>query len=460
MEQAKFIFFLNCIMSMENSFPNTQNDYSVKHQDIIPHYQFTRIYQQTGGQAVTIDTSNPESIFELPPKVMNFSRSIIKYTATPTAGGANAANWLFQDCVAGIRQMQLYTRGGKYLCDINNLDHYTKIVLKSDVKKSESHEIDIAGATNNTLYGVVAGALATYKYDQTAADANPSVYRPVYITPSTASNSATPVLNMELPLSQIKNTLLALDKDLYFNEVILLRIVWNPYTSWGFKSVQADPDALTDPVTGAVALAANIAITNLTLKLALESNEIINRGLIDKVQREGMHVVVPYVYGFKYTAAGTPTTQTVTLRLNRANGMHLKKIYHSLFNATETIATRFLNTNINKTNIVSYYTMVDNVRRQQFDVVTANDDDIDYVAGNIKGSVIANCDIYRYNWFVLEKFDEGHDTATDCVDSGLPLDIEHKWDFYATTSAANYNHYSFIVTTKLLSIMPMGVDLT
>ena len=437
----------------ENSFPNPQNDYSVKRQDIIPHYNFSRILQQTGGQILTIDTSNPESIFELPTKVMNLSRSVLKFTATPTTAGGGNSNWMFQDCVAGIRQMQLYTRGNKYLCDINNIDHYTKMVLKSDVKKSDAKEIDIAGATNNTLYGAVAGALTTYRYD--GAEANTSVNRPVYVTPSPALNTASPVLNMELPLSQIKNTLLALDKDLYFNEVILLRIVWNPYTSWGFVS-----NSVTDPTGGgAAALAANIAITNLSLKLALEANPAISAGLISKVQSEGMHLVVPFVYPFKYTATGTPTTQTVTLRINRTNGIHLKKIYHSLFNSTETIATRFLNTNVNKTNIVSYYTMIDSERRQQFDVVTANDDDIDYVADNIKGSLIANCDIYRYNWFVLEKFDDNHDTSADCVDSGLPLDIEHKWDFYATTAAANFNHYSFIVTTKMLSIMPAGIEI-
>jgi len=136
----------------------------------------------------------------------------------------------------------------------------------------------------------------------------------------------------------------------------------------------------------------------------------------------------------------------------------LKKIYHSLFDPTETLATRFLNTNINKTNIVSYYTMIDNERRQQFDVVTANDDDIDYVKDNLEGSLVtANCDIYRYNWIVLEKFDDNNDSKFDCVESGLSLDVERKWDFVGTTASNNYNHYSFIVTTKTLSITPDGI---
>ncbi len=61
---------------------------------------------------------------------------------------------------------------------------------------------------------------------------------------------------------------------------------------------------------------------------------------------------------------------------------------------------------------------------------------------NLKGSLAtANCDIYRYNWFILEKFDDNHEEdSVDCVDSGLPLNVEHKWDLVATATAATFNH--------------------
>ena len=36
-----------------------------------------------------------------------------------------------------------------------------------------------------------------------------------------------PTFNISIPLSAFKNTILALDKDLYLNEIIVLRIVWN-----------------------------------------------------------------------------------------------------------------------------------------------------------------------------------------------------------------------------------------
>ena len=50
-----------------------------------------------------------------------------------------------------------------------------------------------------------------------------------------AANSATYV-NFTISLSSFKNTLLAVDKDLYFNEVMLLRLVWNPVARVAFAS--------------------------------------------------------------------------------------------------------------------------------------------------------------------------------------------------------------------------------
>ena len=49
------------------------------------------------------------------------------------------------------------------------------------------------------------------------------------------ANAATYV-NFTLPLSIFKNTLLAVDKDLYFNEVMLLKLVWNPVARVAFAS--------------------------------------------------------------------------------------------------------------------------------------------------------------------------------------------------------------------------------
>jgi hypothetical protein len=432
-----------------NSFANPQNDYSTKRQDLIPDYKYSRSYQQSGGTEVTIDTSNKESIFELPAKVMNLSKSVLKFTATPTAADFN---WMFMDVIAGIRQIQLYNRSGVMLCDLNYLDKYSKIVLKTDTKKVDAIERDYGTAGQLVdMYGVVRGTSSVYQYADAAASTGTSTVDPVYVY--TGVNA--PILDIELPLSQLKNTILALDKDLFFNEIMLLKIIWNPYTSWGFKSNSA-----TDPTGGvATAIAANIAITKLSFNLALENNMAISASLIQGVMSQGMSVVVPYVHPYKYTSPGS-ASQNVTLRFNRTFGRHLKKIYHGVFHQTETIATRYQLSNLARTKVTSYYTAVDGIRRSDFDLSVDNEDDFDYVKKQLPDSILTSkLYTFRYNWIAFERFDDGRDTATDCVDSGLPLDTEKKWDFIATTATDAHNHYTFAVCSRIFAVNSQGMML-
>lgn len=439
--------------AVKNDFDNAQNDYRRKRQDVVPEYKFAKITQQTGGQAVTIGSATQESIFELPPRVLNFNRSELKFTATPTAIELNA-NWMYSDVIASIRQVQLYTRGGVFLCDVNNVDKYSKIVMKSEVNVEDAVFTDQGVAdTLDDRYGESIGRTGTHIPGTAAPWANYSPYAPTVLKAG-ITGTANPVMNITLPLSQIKNTILALDKDLYFNEIMMLKIVWNPFTSWGFYTTSKD-----DPTATAAALAANIAITNLQFYLSCEMNYAIAAPLIEKVVTQGVSIVIPFVYASKYTASAA-TNQIVSLRLNGAYGHHLKKIYHAVFHQTETIATQYDCSNEARTRVVSYYTQVDNIRRQDFDVVTARNDDFEYVRRWLKGKVaISNMGIYRLHWFVLDKFDDDRDTETDCVDSGLSLAVEKKWDFVATTASAAYNHYSFAIVTKYVTMASGGVML-
>jgi hypothetical protein len=436
---------------MSNSFVNPQNDYSHKQQSIIPSYRFTRIYPQTGGQAVTINAASQETIFEIPTRVVNFGRSSLKFVATPAAGGAGNFNWLYTDCLAGISQIQLYTRGGVFLCDLNHLERYSKIALKAFTSKQEALEMDngAAGELANE-YGMVASDYVNYTYS--AADANTSSYAPVYVYVG-GGNTATPVMNFEIPLSQLKHTLLALDKDLYFNEILLLKVKWTERAAWGFMSTANNNPA----AGGAAAIAADIALSSVALHLALEDNLAISSGLMSKVMNGGMQTIVPYVYSHR-NVPGAVVNQNVSVRINGAMGRHVKAIIHSPFDPTETLATRYLNTNINRTNVVSYYTAVDNARRMEADIVTTNNDDYHLVKSALPNTIAtATLGVYRYNWFHIDKFSGDEDNSGEVVDSGLPLDTEHKWDFVGTLAANAFNHYTFVIVTRALSVSPQGI---
>ena len=437
----------------QNDFLNKVNDYSCKHQGVIPSYHFTKIYPQTGGQGVTVNTGSQDTIFEIPARALNFGRSSLRFTATPTAAGGILCNWLYADCLAGIRQIQLYTRGGVFLCDINHLERYSKIAMKAFTKKQDAEEIDI-GNDGETGFspGNVRGGINADTYTYSAVDTSITHSSPIYVQPGTA-NAAEPVLMVDVPMSLIKNSVLAMDKDLYFNEILLLKVVWNERAAWGFTS-----NLVTDPAGGvAAAIAQNITLTNVAFHLALENNQTISTCLIEKVMKGGLQTIVPYVYSHR-NVPGANVSQNVSVRINGAMGRHVKAIIHSPFAAAEAIATRYLNTNVNRTNVVSYYTTIDNARRMEADIVTANNDDYHLMKNTIPDTVAtAALGIYRYNWFHIDKFSGDEDDSGDVVDSGLPLDTEHKWDFVGTLNAAAYNHYTFVIVTRALTVSPEGI---
>src|SRR5689334_6937380 len=120
--------------------------------------------------------------------------------------------------------------------------------------------------------------------------------------------------------------LFLLDKDIYANEILIMRIVWENSNRILFYSTSA-----SNPIAGgAVAYAGNITATNIALFLAVEKNLLIANELIQKVAAGGLSIQIPFVYSFLNNLSGT--SQTVSIRLNRGHGKTCKKIYHSIYN--------------------------------------------------------------------------------------------------------------------------------
>jgi hypothetical protein len=72
-----------------------------------PKYRFQRILPQSGSQNSAL-SQGLEIIFELPPQtVYNLANTILSFTFTPLAGGANSTNWIFRDTIPFFDQIQL-----------------------------------------------------------------------------------------------------------------------------------------------------------------------------------------------------------------------------------------------------------------------------------------------------------------------------------------------------------------
>jgi hypothetical protein len=62
-------------------------------------------------------------------KAFNLSKSLLEYTLTHVASTTGAANWMAADSV-NIQNISLYTRGGLFLCSLENALNYVKTVIK------------------------------------------------------------------------------------------------------------------------------------------------------------------------------------------------------------------------------------------------------------------------------------------------------------------------------------------
>lgn len=438
-----------------------------------PDYRISKLLPQSGGQTVTITTSGgQESIFEIPIKAINLSKSHIYFVITPTAGAQ--FSWAFTDCFTPFRQLQLYTRSGIYLCDLNEISNYTKIVWKPETKLQEFLDYDYQGnntvytesvgrflCRNNTLQNVNSKTLIApfgLRYDNT--NSNIAYTEPKYLEPGTTA-TADPILTVSIPLSAFYNSIFALDKDLYMNEILILRIVWQQTTKMMYNGTST-----TNPTTGAGAFAGNIGISGLALYLAVDKNpEIVNSLQSRIASPTGLQVLIPYVYTYKFTS-GNGTSHSTSYRFNRGHGMKLMKIYTSAFNNTESSNTAYDCDNKGTTKVNSFYTMLDNDRLQEFNLQTATFDDYSLLRPKLKGSVIQSADMFYYNWFwcddwtgFIDKTDEPDNKQN--LETGLDLSRERKYDFYALQVnngvAAIYNYYTFCVTLKLLTVSANGI---
>lgn len=421
-------------------------------------YQLSKVTPQSGLSTVNITTSGgQESIFEFSPRVYNLGRSILSFTATPNASGASQYNWFHCDGLSMIRQIQLYTRTGVYMVDIQDLNKYMKMTMRMSHKikdvitwdKADDADGYFEGLRCNNTDEVQITASALGGRPTTAGLANTSMLEPSY-TFVGAVNTATPVINFQVPFSRIVDSIIGLDRDQLFGETIYLRIVWAPSTQAVFFGTSA-----TNPTTGATVFAGELVLSNLLVYLAVEQNPIIIQEMQNKYNA-GLSYMVPYVYHNKQNLSST--SQNISLKYNRAHGMKLKKILWSPFNNTESVNTTYDNDNLADDKVLSYYTLVNNVRTSQFNYNTSAGEDWLDKKHLFKDSCILGSNEYYYNFVHVEDFTDGKGLDAN-IDDGLDLTTEIKWDMSATTADAQHNHYIYAIATKQLTVSPAGVTL-
>lgn len=476
----------------ENSIPNTSESsppvipsYSIDYsQKALKHgtLQYQQVFSNQYGSPININTGNTITVFNLPTEVFNLSESILMYTVQLPAPTTGHYIWTYEDTIGEIQHIQFYGSNNQFICDIDNFQNYYKVVVKRETGQKEFLTNDALNGVypSNSLNNVVpalrsANGRASATPVISAANPSDQNYRePAYFSVG-ALNSAVSY-QVQLPFKEIHNTILSMDKNLYFGGITYIKIFWGPISKVCYMSTSNANPSAGSPVAYASATTSPL-ISNLQLMLAIESNPDERASVINMVNSGGLSMMIPYAQSYKNP--NNNSSQNINLQLDAGSGRTMLKMYHSVFANNEDLDTAYDCSNVGVPTItippteplvpqkvLQYYTQLNNKRVQNITIdCTVDGFFTDYMQqkNSLVGSILENRNVYQYNWHHM---DDWSDFTPDYVQSGnsellsgvalggVPI----TWTFVGSKmTPANYNHYSYGIFTKKLLITPNNI---
>ena len=457
-------------------------DYSKKHA-VRDLYRFNQLLP-TQTAAITLGQNSPDVYFELPAVPMNHAKSYLEFDFQVPQVGAVAGQFITTDIatlgVPQIARLSLYTRGGVQLAEIQDCSRYLAAVLPYTTSREELMDIDPArfatGATVITEPLAPITPVGFYKADNLVDDApyagftKASTLIPVLgAAPGIAAtsyqeiaqlsrlvgaaqNTAQPTLNAhyQIPMSVFKHTILAMDKDIYWGQIIILRLT--------FATVEKIGQCSLLTANTAFAGIANPTISNLYLQVARCADPVVAAQLVSKVNSSGHRLVVPYVQ--QYMLQNNTAASAINLKLNVGYGQRLLRIYNVVYsNAVNTTGMQYLcHNNVGNALVTSYYTTLNNSRLQDQDISCARYMDYEQMKEMVAGSAIQGARSYRAvhchidNWTAGKSKDWAQADSDEIVD-GLSLEMEQSYSWYPNVpNATPRAYYSFMIVQKELNI--------
>lgn len=452
-----------------------------------------RIVNPENGQPSISLNSTTQTDFLLPNKVLNFPRSFLEFdyklgdTVVAQNGKFNHAHNGFLSEIDGI---VLSTASGTRLVEENFVPYKTKLVWRSETANSEfltfpchSYDaatvaaVDEAGQKFNRIRaangtGSTAAWLASSYHISTLAGTSQAAasddYSAVanYIGETTAmdnANAGDMCVRVRLPLKMFYGTMLCMDKDLYFNEQLRLTIRWNQGAKWGYLSATS-PQSVA---AASIDLAEPPTISNVKLRVAVETNDAISNALVARVMGgEGLNLRIPFTYAYKSTSSTSANdTNAIIRKLNHGHGSKLLRVVAGLFFPTQTGASYCTAYNIADASTGLVWSQW----RPYLDSKPLTDDALTYnnkvayehQSQMLKGSVVKGqkdwdqCPMLIYDFSGVQHskdFVKNDDKA-----SGLDLNVEREFQLEYVNIPASVNAYVFTVCQKTLSINANGV---
>jgi hypothetical protein len=415
-------------------------------------YKLVKILKQSGGTDQTISNGAVELQFEIPGnRVINFAKSHLKFTSTFGTPAANKVIFEHRGTLP-IRRVRVTTRQGAVLMDLSHAREYINAVGRpetsfSQLRTNDQGSGDLIAPFKPDAIGDAAGEDGKYPFTNagnpfTFTNSEPQVIK-------SAPNPHTWSVNLA---EAFPNSILALDKSIYFGEVLIMSVTFGARDEFGFEAAAAGT-----PATGAAVLDDNVTLSNIGLYVAAEANHAVAQMKKNEVMTKGVMLPIDYIHAYKSLQNG-PGTGSVQLRFSGGHGQSLYRVYHSLSSGVESLNS--LNDNsVGATTATSLYTMINDMRQQEYDLTIASNEDYDYLKSYFKGSAMQSLDMYRNMWTWVEDLGNGiRNPSSKGLRVGLDLTrAEQKWSIYVV-QAGNVNHNSFACCQKTLVINNTGVQ--
>ena len=456
-----------------------------------PSYRYNKNIPTSGSQTFSLGSSSTTNCqFELASNCYNLSKSkivfdiVLPFTSDGSGGDILASskfNVIHADPLAMFDRIQLYTRSGIQLVDLTSANNFSKMVSPYITKISELQQRSTGGytidPTANTIVAPITQAAAqlvpiqgiqssnvaavsstavntgNQRPDGNCSNVLLSEFR--YLFAGATGNNAviatsttgSVYLSYQLNLGIIYDTLLALNKDLYWDTNLILSLTFAPHSKFATQT-----SSLT-LATATVTPCLSCTVNNMSLFLAMETNQDIINQLRNKVQTTGMTLQIPYVYTQKYNSGGSATSSSLFQRFNSGMGQRIIKFYYSVLNGTETALTAFDNSNLTA-KLTDIYTSLNNQRLQEYPLNLGKAEDYLFNETNFENSTIISGNIYKYNWMHCDNFGNGNLTNSDLTEpQGISLAEEKTYTVFVNHAvAAAYNQYLFTVVQRELVI--------
>ena len=431
---------------------------------------YRTVAPQGSSQVTTgITSSVGPTEFIIPPSCFNFAKSRLNFNITAAAGGAGNRTNINGNLLTTISRITLYDSATNALwCDISNVHQYASLVVPAGTDFEDYStkafrtvafsEVSLADSQTKSVEDISKSNLTVGNFCGDGAAASDLALQNFYFSRrqyyTNATTNTEAFLDVSIPLSAFKMSVLASDKMMYCPSNLVLQVYWNANSNYANLGTSA-----TNPDTGYAQIATAFVLKNINLTLANEANLAVVSQIIDRVMGSGISLPIAYPTVTRQSISAS-TAHSYQLNLTSGYGQRILAIISAPFSA----AADDNNINVhNRGTLTTYNTFLNNVPILSTAGFDASKNQ-DFMIANreyLKGSVIQTSGEYALGeWVHIDSF-FGQKPLKDVnqheIDGLSVVGQSSTWQIQANLSGATaYNWTTIIVGQKQLSISNQG----